>query len=139
MRRRGVRLAARGAAILLMRPRIALSFVRTRWAHYRTTWHRARSDSDPKRSLNHHRTAVLSHIAVVPGARGGGVGTALIDEFLAAARAAGAESVTLVTHPGDTGAGAFYNRLGWCEEGSRVTFDGQLVVAFAIDLAVQQS
>jgi ribosomal protein S18 acetylase RimI-like enzyme len=140
MRRRGLRLAARGAAMLLVRPRIAVSFVRTRLARYRTTWRRTRSDSvPPKRSLKQHRTAVLSHIAVVPGGRGAGVGRALVDEFLAAARGAGVDSVTLVTRQGDDGAGAFYSRLGWRDDGARVTFDGQPVAAFTIDLAAHQS
>ena len=138
IRRRGLRLALRGLAMLVLRPRIAVTFAQTRFGRYRQVWRRNRSESDYKRSSAQRRTAVLSHIAVVPGGRGSGVGSALVDAFLTTARAAGAARATLVTRPGDGGAGPFYRRLGWRHDGTRAGFDGQPVATFAIDLAVQE-
>src|SRR5215212_8393258 len=66
------------------------------------------------------REAVLSHVAVIPGGRGAGIGTALVDAFLDRLRERSVEQALLVTASGLSGAGAFYRRHGWQFEGSSV-------------------
>lgn len=78
--------------------------------------------------------AVLSHVAVVPSARGAGIGGMLVDAFVSAARSAGAESVILTTQSGAAGAGAFYSKQGWRPAGSRSTLDEGSVDVFELDL-----
>ncbi|QMU74913.1 GNAT family N-acetyltransferase [Streptacidiphilus sp. PB12-B1b] len=55
------------------------------------------------------------HIDLLPQAQGRGAGRALMDTFLAALRAAGAERVHLGMARRNTGARAFYDRLGFHE------------------------
>lgn len=55
------------------------------------------------------------HVDVAPTHQGGGHGRALIATFLAAAAAAGARAVHLGMDPANTGARAFYDRLGFRE------------------------
>lgn len=125
LRRRGMRLAAKGAFALASRPRTALRFMSTRLARYARALLRHQgaepraagaSEGDPP--------AVLLHVTVVPGVRGSGVGRALVDAFVGAARDAGVGKAALVTVGDDNGAGAFYARLGWSREGGRHTPDG---------------
>src|SRR5215210_4549303 len=122
LRRRGFRLVARGAVTLLLRPRPALRFARTRIARYRGAWRRARSEA-PVTPPDQSQVAVLSHVAVMPGAHGAGIGGELVDAFVSAAAARGADRVVLVTLEGEEGAGGFYERLGWRATGGRETFD----------------
>jgi len=55
------------------------------------------------------------HIDLLPRAQGKGVGRALMSTFLAAVNAAGAEAVHLGMNTSNTGARAFYDRLGFTE------------------------
>ncbi|MDT9592669.1 GNAT family N-acetyltransferase [Nocardioides zeae] len=68
--------------------------------------------------------AVLSHVAVEPGARGGGAGSSLIDHFEQVAERRGAARMCLATAE-DGGAGALYERRGWRLQARRRTFDGR--------------
>jgi ribosomal protein S18 acetylase RimI-like enzyme len=53
------------------------------------------------------------HIAVAPQAQGKGAGRALMDTYLTALRAAGIPRVHLSMSASNTGARAFYDRLGF--------------------------
>ncbi len=53
------------------------------------------------------------HIDLLPQVQGSGLGRALISEFLAAARGAGADAVHLGMSPANTRAHGFYDRLGF--------------------------
>jgi ribosomal protein S18 acetylase RimI-like enzyme len=130
LRRRGPRIASRAAVHLAFRPRTAARFVRTRVARYRQAWRRAHG-SQTLASTPRASPAVLSHVAVLPGGQGSGVGTMLVSAFLEAARDAGADRVVLVTLAGDGGAASFYRRLGWTETGSRRTYDGAPTLEFS--------
>lgn len=73
--------------------------------------------------------AHIANLAVHPDASGHGIGTALIDQAVAAAEAAGHANVRLATHAGMAATQAFYRRLGWEEtgrEGDKVYFELQL-------------
>jgi GNAT superfamily N-acetyltransferase len=53
------------------------------------------------------------HIALAPQAQGKGAGRALMDTYLEALRAAGVPCVHLIMSAANTGARAFYDRLGF--------------------------
>jgi len=132
LRRRGLRLAVRGAAVLVVRPRVAWRFLRTRVERYRARWRSERGG--PEAATRREAPAVLTHVAVVPGAQGAGIGTALVESFVQRARAGGARAIVLVTHEGPGGAGAFYSGLGWTRDGSLATPDGPTMAAFRLEL-----
>ena len=133
LRHRGVRLAVRGAAALLVRPRVALRFVRTRVERYRGAWRRARGTAS-QRSPEAIGTAVLTHVAILPGVQRAGVGERLVWAFVDAARSSGAEQIVLTTLDGPAGAAGFYRRLGWRLEDARETFDGTRVLTFVLEV-----
>lgn len=128
LKRRGPRLAAIGGLALLMRPRLALRFMRTRAARYARGWRRRRGEAEA--TAEEATYAVLSHVAVVPGARGSGAGSALVVAFEREVAAAGVPEMRLVTRPGRDGAGAFYERLGWQAAETRTTADASTMQAF---------
>jgi GNAT superfamily N-acetyltransferase len=59
------------------------------------------------------QTAELVDVAVLSRYRSHGYGARLVEAFEAAARRGGASFAELVTPPGESGAGKFYDRLGW--------------------------
>ena len=63
------------------------------------------------------RIAHLMNVAVVPAARGIGVGRQLIDTALTAARTSGCRVIYLATHKDMPGNIALYQRLGWSVTG----------------------
>ena len=138
LRKHGLRLALVGVAALLTRPVVGLRFARTRFARYAGAWrrHRARP-SDPETvdpPAAARRTAILSHLAVTPGARHAGVGGQLVDAFVAASRAAGADQVVLVTLADEHGAGAFYAARGWVSGPVHSTPDRQVMREWTLEL-----
>ena len=135
LRHQGWRLAALGAAALAGRPLLAARFVRTRVARYARAWVRARRGAEAPQPADARATAFLSHVAVLDGARGTGVGSALVAAFAERARADGAERVTLTTLDGPDGAAAFYRREGWSPAGTTTGADGQRSLAFSLELA----
>ena len=130
LRTRGRRLAASGALALLLRPRVALRFVRTRAGRYLAGWRRGRAGgaaaAEPSAG-----PAVLSHVAVDESARGQGLGRELVAAFVREAARAGAERVVLSTLDGEQGAAAFYRREGWQDEGPGTGPDGRRMRFFA--------
>ena len=135
LRRQGVRLALLGGIALVARPRLALRFARTRSARYRRAWsHRRRSPTTEPSG----QSAVLSHVAVAPGAQGAGLGGQLVHAFVDAARVGGSPRCVLTTLAGGNGAAAFYRRQGWIEGGRHCNFDGQPIIAFSLLLAPVQ-
>jgi N-acetylglutamate synthase-like GNAT family acetyltransferase len=73
--------------------------------------------------------AHIANLAVHPDAGGHGIGTALIDQALAAATAAGHRQVQLATHAKMAATQAFYRKTGWEEagrDGDKVYFTRQL-------------
>ena len=132
LRHRGWRLAALGIAALVVRPRVALWFIRTRVHRYIAAWRRGRAGSPEEASPEPSRDpAVLSHVAVLDGARGEGIGRELTSAFVREAGRAGADRVVLVTLDGGAGAGQFYAKEGWHDEGVRVGQDGQRMRFFS--------
>ena len=134
IRRRGARLVAGGLLAMASRPRPALRFATTRLARYARAW-RARPPVKAHEARGSEDTpAVLSHVAVLPGARKSGVGARLVSAFADAAAEAGADTATLVTLEDEDGAGAFYARQGWAPEETRSTPDGRQLREWTIPL-----
>lgn len=130
-------LSAAGLLALLRRPRLAARFARTRgrpWLH--KLLQRRRVPAGPSDVPSAKPVAVLAAVAVEGGARGRGLGAALVRQFLAQARDRGADVAELVTViPAEGGAGAgFYERLGWCPTGDRRTRDGTTVRTYVYPL-----
>ena len=135
-RHAGRRLALAGAAALLVRPRVALAFVRHRAARYLRAWRLLGpgSRAEPRTDHDAGDVAVLTHVSVLPEARRTGAGRALVDAFVAAAAAAGSREARLVTLSGEQGAAEFYSRLGWSHCGDGHLADGHRISSFRLDL-----
>ncbi|MBW3621135.1 MAG: GNAT family N-acetyltransferase [Actinobacteria bacterium] len=134
VRRHGAELALCAALGLLRHPRALLHLVRHRLRRYARSLLRyaapsgvsARSDGGDVRGP----VAVLTHVAVLPGADGHGLGADLVAHFVAAVRDAGVREVRLVTLAGGDGAAGFYERLGFQRLRQRRSADGHDVVEF---------
>ena len=114
VRRRGLALGAAAAASLVVRPRVAWWFARTRGLQYARGFVRLAGRGKPSVTASGSvQQAVLTHVAVSPAARTNGVGSLLVNDFASHARLAGLQSARLVTKAGDDGAGRFYEKLGW--------------------------
>jgi ribosomal protein S18 acetylase RimI-like enzyme len=124
LRHRGVALAFHAGAGMAVRPRAAFRFARTRAARYARAWRRHRGADSPKRRAPEGAPAVLSHVAVLTGARGLGAGRMLVRAFEDEAQSAGAARAILTTLQGPAGAGRFYERLGWRWSATHLTPDG---------------
>ena len=127
IRRHGVGLALSGAVALLQRPLVAVLFARTRLLRYiRGAVRLARTSAPPASpsATASNGDGVLTHLAVIPFCRGIGVGAALVEDFVCHTRRQGATSLRLVTRSGESGAGAFYERLGWEPVGGFTDADG---------------
>lgn len=136
VRQHGKSLACRGSAAMLWRPAVAWRFLRTRVARYVAGITRrvlARSISGSSTGLE-PRTAVLSHVAVAPSARGTGAGATLVSAFVQRVRATEAEAAELLTRDDDLGAGGFYACLGWDHAGHVVDRDGLRWARYRIEL-----
>jgi GNAT superfamily N-acetyltransferase len=134
LRNRWMTLVWRGALALLARPAELVFFLRTRTLSYARRLLRRSRSGPPVRRRRTKPPAVLTHVAVAPAARGNGVGEELVDAFLDAAEAAGAEQVCLVTLAGRDGAGRFYQRLGWDLDGVREDRDGRAIECYCWQL-----
>ncbi len=125
LRHRGAALAFHGSVGLATHPEAAVRFIRTRLGRYASVWRRHRRGPHDAPGDREHSHAVLSHVAVVPGARGIGAGRQLVGAFESEARRAGAARATLTTLEGSAGAGSFYAELGWKRSTRRSTPDGR--------------
>lgn len=136
LRRCGIHLALLGLAALLVRPRLAWHFARTRARRYITAGTRlVRSGTSPATSPGSAGVvAVLSHVAVSEAARGTGIGGELVRRFVDDARSSGATAARLLTKADDGGASGFYERLGWCAHGVITDRDGITWARFRLDL-----
>ena len=123
LRYHAVSLALAAGLGMFRRPRLAATFVVTRLGRYRAALVRSSRGGAARGPAM--RTAVLSHVAVSEAYRRSGIGTILVDEFLAEAHAAGCARACLVTQAGPEGAGDFYARRGWTFTHQRRTTEGR--------------
>ena len=135
LRRHGMRLGWRGVTALVRQPRLAVHFLRTRGGAYLS---RIAQTAFKRRGVNEAtasgRLAVLAHVAVDPTARGTGVGAALVHDFERQAADAGVARIVLVTLSAG-GAGDFYRKLGWREDGRSGDRDGVQWTRFVREVA----
>ncbi|MDF9714606.1 GNAT family N-acetyltransferase [Nocardioides sp. ChNu-153] len=78
--------------------------------------------------------AVLSHVAVLPEARGAGAGVGLVAHFEVEAVRSGARRLCLATLD-EGGAGGLYERRGWQLHARRRTFDGRFLRLYELPVA----
>lgn len=132
IRHHGPSLALHALMSMLVRPGLALHFVRTRSRRYlRSLRRHARVD---QRSAVTAPTAVLSYVAVDPGQRGLGIGSVLVAEFVRESAAAGCGAVCLVTMAGTHGAGDFYVARGWRHLRDERRSDGRVLGHYQLQL-----
>jgi GNAT superfamily N-acetyltransferase len=124
------RLVTLGLLAVVRRPQVLARLVRTRG--WRLT---SRARRRPSHQPTQTPTAVLAYLAVVPPARGLGVGAVLVERFVREAALAGAREAMLVTPAGDTGAGPFFERLGWRYVTNQRNPEGHLVSRYVLALA----
>lgn len=117
----------RGALGLVRRPRLALTFVRTRARRYAR---RLAGGSGSPQLAAPARVAVVHAIVTDEPARGRGLGRDLLARFEADVAAAGVDTIELVTDE-TGGAVEFYRRLGWTEGDTRPNRDGRRMVHFS--------
>jgi GNAT superfamily N-acetyltransferase len=138
-RHRGLRLAVSGLLALLVRPRLAAHFARTRARPYarklaRFATRRAGQTPGTAPTPARGQTAVLTHVAVEGAARGHGLGRALVETFVTEAQVDGAERAELVTDADNHDNHAFYRRCGWAPVEDRRNRDGARKTRFALTL-----
>ena len=132
---RGPRLLILAALGFAARPGVAVTFARTRLRRYVAAMRRQKRPGDQGgRVAGPADPAVLSHVAVLPGVQGLGIGRLLVQRFTDAAAGAGVGTAVLATLADDAGAGPFYQSLGWREERTQKTADGVMVRLFSKDL-----
>ena len=141
LRHRWRRLLPYAALALVTRPSLLVPLLRTRVGRYTRALRRvAHGAGDVAERAADQAVlgvpAALLHIAVEPDARGTGAGAALVRAFEERARAAGCRSARLVAFAGDpadpsSGAGPFYERLGWLRTGERVDDSGRQVLVYS--------
>ena len=146
LRHHGPALAVTGCAALVRRPRVAYTFIATRLPRYvqglkrdlggPAAVHAATPPGTPTHAANlAAETAVLSNVVVDGPRRHRGLGTRLVQHFLTQATDAGCSCAALVT-VAETGAGKFYEHLGWTRAGGTVTAEGTALWRYNITLPV---
>lgn len=136
IRNHGWRLALAGVVALVVRPAVAVEFVRTRLGRYLRSLMRASTATSTTHSAPAEApagtVAVLTHVAVDPAEQRGGAGSVLVEAYVRRVRAVGPRRIELVTLAGPNGAAEFYERLGWERSGASVR-DGAAFIRFALD------
>jgi GNAT superfamily N-acetyltransferase len=122
---RGPVLALHGVIGMARHPGMALRFIRTRLGRYARAWRRHRRGGAHTVGDRPESPAVLSHVAVLPGARGIGAGGLLVRAFEGEVERTGHRRAILNTLEGADGAGGFYASLGWTRSGTHSTPDGR--------------
>lgn len=125
-------LGAVAVVAMATRPVTTVRFLRTRLSRYRQALKRRR---EPASESDETSVAVLTHVAVVLGARGEGAGAKLVKRFESSVRREGTVRAYLVTNQGGAGAREFYSGLGWHVTGTAESLDGERTVAMGKDLA----
>lgn len=131
LRYHGQGLAVRGCAAMLRHPGTALTFVATRLPRYARGLRRGLRPTAPTShsatigASGRGETAVLTHVVVAEPRRLRGVGTQLVDYFVAEATQAGCATAALVTLVDPDGAAAFYESRGWTKGNTVATTDGK--------------
>lgn len=134
----GARLAWEGGRALLRHPGLGIDFLSTRLGRYTKAIARtlrpggapASADEDLR---SQDGPGVLSHLAVLPAARGWGAGEALVDAFVMEARRRGVRRLELLTLADELGATSFYAHLGW-RRGERLVDGPHEYVKFELEL-----
>lgn len=132
VRRYGARLAVEGGRALVRHPGLGIEFLSTRLGRYTKGILRTlRPGRVPVPTGEHLRSlggpGVLSHVAVLPAARGWGAGEALVDAFVMEARCRGVRRLELLTLADEFGATSFYTHLGWQRRERLVDGDHQYI------------
>ncbi|MGH8868130.1 MAG: GNAT family N-acetyltransferase [Actinomycetes bacterium] len=131
LRTHGRALLLRALVALLVRPRLAWHFLRTRVRRYtRRLVGSGGQTAAAGAPGTAERVGVLSRVAVAEDARAHGIGSALTERFLEGVAEAGCTRVTLVTSVGETGAGAYWAARGWAACGEHSTPDGQRLATY---------
>ena len=117
VRRHGLRMAIRLMGHASIHPRLARDLVVTRGRRYargtlRVLGARFSDSRGAPSAVSSSVVGEVTHVLVRPDAQGTGIGRALIDASIVAARDAGVTELVLVT-PTDMTARHFYERLGW--------------------------
>lgn len=140
------RLMLAGGAALLLRPRLALHFVRTRAKPYlrrlSRASSRARVQGDAATTLpaaveeaKPTPIAVITAVVVDDDCRSTGAGSALVAMFVARAADAGVSEAQLTTLTGSDGACPFYEKLGWQFVEEHPTRDGLTMSTYRLTLS----
>lgn len=128
VRRHGWQLASAVTLALLHHPRMAVVFAWSRAGRYARGILRSllpdTVGSSGTLSAPDDALGALVHLAVSEHARGQGVGSALVNQFVEGARRAGVRRLELVTKDGHVDAQRFYQRLGW-QRAERSEFDAK--------------
>lgn len=119
----GLKLVPRAAVSLVVRPKVALRFIRTRAFRYARGAVRL-AGTKPTQAAASFRDAVLTHMAVEQSARSQGVGQKLALAFVEQVRNSDADGVAVTTRSGSAGAARFYEKLGWRSVGEFLDRDG---------------
>lgn len=128
--RHGLRMVLRAAVAMLVRPWLALRFLRTRAGRYARKLLVTRRATGATQAAPTGPVGILTHVAVAQPAQSGGVGTVLVETFEQQAADAGCQHLVLVTAAGERGPGRFYRRRGWRDKGQHRTPDGQLLATY---------
>ena len=125
LRHRRLPLARAAVRALLTEPMLGIRFLRTRAGRYARGATRLlrRGARTTSASAAGPTTGALTHVAVTSASRDNGVGTALVEAYIEAARGRGSRRLRVATRA-DGGAGDFYRRLGWSSAGSSRNLDG---------------
>lgn len=124
------RLAWHATSALALRPSMATGLLRRRISvRLAALRSRARATGSASKGI-----AVLSHVAVRAEARGLGLGTSMILQFVERAQDSGARTVSVATRAGEAGAGELYLQLGWKLTRERDTFDGRRIALYDLDV-----
>ena len=138
VRHHGARIGARLVSHAIVHPRLAKDLIVTRGWRYTRGVARlvtARLSRSPVTPLAGDQPVVgeLTHVLVSPSFQGRGVGRALVEGFVDAAREVGVGELMLVTPP-DLAARHFYERLGWRCEGDMRSRSGEEFLRFRYHL-----
>lgn len=118
------RLLVLGACGLLLRPAVAMRFLRTRFRTYAAKVGKSGGGGAASTRAEQGAPGVLAHVAMVPGARNCGLGRQLLDRFESVCRAHGTTRAELVVRESNVKARRFYARSGWAEIRVKTDPDG---------------